>query len=524
MLLKGNHILKCNGKFLSVTPDSDIILTYRVKGTCFPSKITNGRNNTAIFRFYSIPGVDNKAYIDFGDGTGEHEYPFFSSGTNRRLEFKNLALQTTPETIQSNDWMDAPVYYYQDLPPEKIGIVDDEFPQWRDVKIRFEKPQNIYTVQVVFTVCDGVLSSSISKFRNLTTLSYRGLMNISAFAQDFYDSKIRILTLENVGPVMDNGIPLWIVNSNYLEYINLASSVNLSGSASLKNIDKIDKLSNSLKYLNIGNAQINYKLPDEFNSLVNLEELELQGNTNTNFRLPDNIEGMEALKILNIRNTRMPFSEVERILNDMPSLKELKMAFCSYNSDYDITEENNVLEIIHIGAQAWNSGNVPTFINKLKALKQLNLYDVDSSTLRPQLTGWGDFSEAINIERIDVIRANFFTTTIPVWFSLLTKLNYMWVGASFQNSGGIDSFVNNFYDFVVTNASMSVGATPFRNMTIDAYGTNISDQDNSTRPSGTYQQPSGYVQGSSNGTPASPMEKIWVLTNQYGHTWIVKPA
>lgn len=38
-------------------------------------------------------------------------------------------------------------------------------------------------------------------------------------------------------------------------------------------------------------------------------------------------------------------------------------------------------------------------------------------------------------------------------------------------------------------------------------------------PSGTYQAPTGFVQGESNGTPASAMEMIYVLTHNYAQTW-----
>src|SRR5690606_11118169 len=102
---------------------------------------------------------------------------------------------------------------------------DDSYAQWRDVKMRFEKPQDITSIDVLFTTCSGVLSSSVSKMRNLSILRYRYMNNIVAFAQDFYNSKIKVLVLELVGPVMDNGIPDWIINSRLVQNINLTSSV-----------------------------------------------------------------------------------------------------------------------------------------------------------------------------------------------------------------------------------------------------------------------------------------------------------
>ena len=43
------------------------------------------------------------------------------------------------------------------------------------------------------------------------------------------------------------------------------------------------------------------------------------------------------------------------------------------------------------------------------------------------------------------------------------------------------------------------------------------------RPSGVLQAPDGFVKGQSNGNPATPMEKIYVLTNNYNQRWTVAP-
>lgn len=47
--------------------------------------------------------------------------------------------------------------------------------------------------------------------------------------------------------------------------------------------------------------------------------------------------------------------------------------------------------------------------------------------------------------------------------------------------------------------------------------------DENQRPSGTEQAPEGFVKGSSNGSPATPMEKIYVLKNNYAQRWTIKP-
>lgn len=91
-----------------------------------------------------------------------------------------------------------------------------------------------------------------------------------------------------------------------------------------------------------------------------------------------------------------------------------------------------------------------------------------------------------------------------------------------------DTFVNTFYDKVMSwdYITMSKVASDgnrnqFYNLTLSLYN---SSNPTNKRPSGTYQAPEGFVKGVSNGNPTTPMEKVYVLTNNYGQTWILAPA
>lgn len=91
---------------------------------------------------------------------------------------------------------------------------------------------------------------------------------------------------------------------------------------------------------------------------------------------------------------------------------------------------------------------------------------------------------------------------------------------SFLTEPRMTALINDAYSRVTAVASMTTGNTTMRNIFFDLGF--ITTPGNQIRPSGTYQQPSGYVQGSNNGSPASPMEKIWVLVKQYGWKFSVK--
>lgn len=91
-----------------------------------------------------------------------------------------------------------------------------------------------------------------------------------------------------------------------------------------------------------------------------------------------------------------------------------------------------------------------------------------------------------------------------------------------------DTFVNTFYDKVMSweYITMSQVASDgnrnqFYNLTLSLY---TSAAPTNKRPSGVYQAPEGFVKGVSNGNPTTPMEKVYVLTNNYGQTWILAPA
>ena len=75
---------------------------------------------------------------------------------------------------------------------------------------------------------------------------------------------------------------------------------------------------------------------------------------------------------------------------------------------------------------------------------------------------------------------------------------------STMSSVASDGKRNQFYGLSVT---MYLSAFPY----------------NTSRPSGIYQAPSGFVKGSSNGSPSTSMEKIYVLQNNYAQKWTVKP-
>lgn len=91
-----------------------------------------------------------------------------------------------------------------------------------------------------------------------------------------------------------------------------------------------------------------------------------------------------------------------------------------------------------------------------------------------------------------------------------------------------DTFVNTFYDKIMSWSYITMSQTAsdgnrnqFYKLTLDLY---TAGAPTNKRPSGVYQAPEGFVKGVSNGNPTTPMEKVYVLTNNYGQTWVLAPA
>lgn len=91
-----------------------------------------------------------------------------------------------------------------------------------------------------------------------------------------------------------------------------------------------------------------------------------------------------------------------------------------------------------------------------------------------------------------------------------------------------DTFVNTFYDKIMSWSYITMSQTAsdgnrnqFYKLTLDLYTASVPTN---KRPSGVYQAPEGFVKGVSNGNPTTPMEKVYVLTNNYGQTWVLAPA
>lgn len=119
---------------------------------------------------------------------------------------------------------------------------------------------------------------------------------------------------------------------------------------------------------------------------------------------------------------------------------------------------------------------------------------------------------------------------LPDWFYEVREFREFNLseGATINTQERSDTFVNSFYDKVMSWEYITMSQTASDGNRNQFYGVRVNMYIASSpvgkRPSGVYQAPEGFVKGVSNGNPTTPMEKVYVLTNNYGQTWVLAPA
>lgn len=130
-------------------------------------------------------------------------------------------------------------------------------------------------------------------------------------------------------------------------------------------------------------------------------------------------------------------------------------------------------------------------------------------------TSWGvGIANMPNLQVFRFDRCDNAPDTLPTGIQTAPNCKTIWARVD-RTQVRQDAFIENVYNQVIATANMATGQGILRRATLRVERFAVYQY---LRPSGVYQAPAGYVQGSSNGTPASAMEMIYVLVNQYEWT------
>lgn len=239
--------------------------------------------------------------------------------------------------------------------------------------------------------------------------------------------------------------------------------------------------------LDLRNYWLRGNLSVGIDTLTNLTELRL--NNNRLDTIPSNISSL-PLQVIGLLGSPSLGGIIPSYIFDISTLKTLDF------------RENP------IGALSYADANY----DRLLEFPVLDRLDLDSNNFTELFSEIFDCVELVTLAYSNQrSNPNEISPTIPANANSATKWKTYISRQNYRSVSNVDSFVDNLYTFVTTNAAISGASTlAFRGMTITF--------DQNSLPTGVFKQPSGYSAGVSNGSPGSQQEKLWVLVNQYLHT------
>ncbi|MDJ1480266.1 hypothetical protein QNI16_07205 [Cytophagaceae bacterium YF14B1] len=314
--------------------------------------------------------------------------------------------------------------------------------------------------------------------------------------------------------------------------------------------------------LNLTSGQV-YSIPEEVRRLINVTTLILSNNLLTT--LPVLLFQLPNLQLISLNEPNI--SSIPAIISQQTSLRYLDIVACPSLTSLPASLSGGTLTKMHFSGLP-SSFSIPNFAN-YTTLRELRFgYSTLQAAVNASPTTYGNntwsslatslfpdgklttnvtsavqltslYIQAPNylrsLDRIQNLTnlttlliitnsytpssANAYDAVLPVpaiptaFASLVNLKNIRFSGMNLNQQSVVNSVIDGLYDIVIANASMTAGGNSniWRNVTFVFNLLTVA-------ASGTYQQPSGYVQGSSNGTPASQREKAWILANQYGWT------
>lgn len=271
----------------------------------------------------------------------------------------------------------------------------------------------------------------------------------------------------------------------------------------IKNLETLSLKSLGDRYLTIPQSIFDMKQLKSLNisSIFDLSNIE-----STNLR---RISELKSLVSFDCQNNRLP--KYIKEFNDLPNLTTLKITNASGGIDGvpsfdEVTEINqNMTSFYVLDAGFTGAGQRTTWLEEQLSGKGLQ-----------NLTTWS------------VIYQNNITLNLPEYLKEMNSLSTLSIYNSLKSQDRADTFVNNFYEYMtgwsevtMTNKLVNGKRNQFYGLHVIMY---VKTYPYDYRPSGTFQAPDGFVKGVNNGNPTTPMEKIYVMQNNYAHTWTVKPA
>lgn len=295
--------------------------------------------------------------------------------------------------------------------------------------------------------------------------------------------------------------------------------INIPGDRTITDIPK-DRIMRSVNIERITLSEFGVdtltSIPEDWNRLTKLKGLNLSKSIDFSDTEASNIRKFPSmwpnLEMLHLAGGRVRLYPKEWL--SFNNLKELYLSPGYATSSFDPNTCPAMDEVDKINSS-------------LKIFSHINRWYGPVVSWHPYMSGKG----LENIESLDASHSysNIDVSNLPDYIYEMRSITWFNVNASTHSQKRSDDFVNSFYDLVVgwdqitmTSVAKDGKRNQFYSLSVSMYNAIYPTQNQ--RPSGTEQAPEGFVKGSSNGSPATPMEKIYVLKNNYAQRWTIKPA
>lgn len=398
--------------------------------------------------------------VDWGDGTKD-QYPFVKiSDGSYRIVFRSLDIEYKKNPDDTTWWF-RKEDGSQYIPVDNHAYADGRRDVQRAVSIDFTCDIYYANIQVCKMTSFPIVDIPGLEFLVVShTLYVNDGIPVDKLSRS---KKLIYIDLQNVGQRM-TVIPEAITSKTEVYYLNMFNMLDLRDieSSGIRNIKNMK----NLQTLNLSSCYLDRYIK-EFNDLPKLTSLKIHPGPSDMWNYFD-------------INT-LPFFEVDKI---NPNI--IDFAFL----DDRVSGERGT---------GWNDDNM-------------------SGRGLEHLTGFvAAHSNSLRMDKL------------PDYIYEMRAITGFNVNASTHSQKRSDDFVNSFYDLVVgwdqitmTSVAKDGERNQFYGLAVSMYSSQYPAENQ--RPSGTEQAPDGFVKGSSNGSPATPMEKIYVLKNNYAQRWTIKPA
>lgn len=228
-----------------------------------------------------------------------------------------------------------------------------------------------------------------------------------------------------------------------------------------------------------------------------------------------------------------------RNIKNMKNLQELRLSSCyldRYIKEFNDLPKLTLLSITPGPSDMWNYSDINTlpFFEVDKINPSINTFTfLDDWMNGERRTNWNDDNMSDRgLDHLTGFSASHSNSIrmdkLPDYIYEMRSITWFGVSCSTHSQKRSDDFVDSFYRLVtewdqitMTSVAKDGKRNQFYSLSVSMY--NAIYPTENQRPSGTEQAPEGFVKGQSNGSPATPMEKIYVLKNNYAQKWTIKP-